>query len=192
MLVKPTRWRTEDAPRGPVDSHDAIAVAAFVGSRSPFVGPHERVAFRTKHNQDRPPTVVMRFVIAPDRPFGQMADQGIIGDLKLRKIDPRPFLFLRVDDGFASVGNEIRLPDPLPVVGRKITMIPNVEVIAFSIITIVECKIAIEYKFLVMKMVQDHRRRRDRDKNGGGFGVIDEAMRAVQRWRKKTSSLPLN
>ena len=59
-----------------------------------------------------------------------MADQGIIGDLKLRKIDPRPFLFLRVDGGFASVGNEIRLPDPLPVVGRKITMIPNVEVIA--------------------------------------------------------------
>ena len=74
--------------------------------------------------------MVMRFVIAPHRPFGQMADQGIIGDLKLRKIDPRPLLFLRVDGGFASVGNEIRLPDPLPVVGRKITMIPNVEVIA--------------------------------------------------------------
>ena len=34
-------------------------------------------------------------------------------------------------------------------------------------------------------MVQDHRRRRDRDKNGRDFGVIDEAMRAVQRWKKR-------
>ena len=43
----------------------------------------------------------------------------------------------------------------------------------------------IEDKFFVVKMVQDHRRRRDRDKKGGDFGVIDEAMRAVQRWEKR-------
>ena len=94
MLVKPTRWRAEYAPGGPVDSHDAIAIAVLVGSRSPFVGPHKRVAFGTKDNEDRSATVVMRFVIAPHRPFGQMADQGIIGNLKLRKIDARPLLFL--------------------------------------------------------------------------------------------------
>ena len=147
MLVKPIRWRAEDAPRGPVDFHDAIAIAAFVGSRSPFVGPHERVAFRTKDNEDRSATVVMRFVIAPHRPFGQMADQGIIRNLELRKVNACSLLFLRVDRGFASVGNEIRLPDPLPVVGRKITVIPNVEVIAFPVIAIAEYKIAIEDKF---------------------------------------------
>src|SRR4030095_5407346 len=121
-----------------------------------------------------------------------MADQGIIRNLELCKVNPSPLLFLRVDNGFASVGNEIRLPDPLPVVGREITMIPNVEVIAFPVITIAECKIAIEDKFLVVKVVRDHRRRRDRDKKGRDFGVIDQAMHAVQRWGKKTSGLPLN
>ena len=109
----------------------------------------------------------MRFVIAPHRPFGQMADQSIIGNLKLGEVDPCPLLFLRVDGGFASIGNEIRLPDPLPVVGRKITVIPEIEVIAFAVIAIAESKIAIKDKFFVVKMVQDHRRRRDRQKQRG-------------------------
>src|SRR6266403_1838115 len=192
MLVKPVRWRAEHATRGPVDFDDPIALSALVGSHSPFVGPHERVAFRTKDNEDRPATMIVRFVIAPHRPFGQMADQGIIGNLELRNVNARPLLFLRVDSGFARVGNEICLPDPLPVVSRKITMIANLEVIAFSVIAIAEYKIAIENKLFVVKMVQHHRRRRDRNKNSRIFGVIDETMRAVQRRGKKTSGLPTN
>ena len=98
--------------------------------------------------------MVMRFVIAPHRPFGQMADQGIIRNLELCKVNSSPLLFLRVNSGFASVGNEVCLPYPLPVVGRKITVIPNVEVIAFPVIAIAECEIAIEDKLFVVKMVQ--------------------------------------
>ena len=97
----------------------------------------------TRH---RPATVVMRFVIASYRPFGQMADQGIIGNLELRNVNARSLLLLRIDSGLASVGNEIGLPDPLPVVGRKITMIANLEVIAFAVVAIAEYKIAIEDK----------------------------------------------
>src|SRR4029450_13625751 len=134
--------------------------------------------FGTKDNEDRSATVVMRFVIAPHRPFGQMTDQSIIRHLELCKVTPGPLLFLGVNSGFASVGNEVCLPYPLPVVGRKITAIPNVEVIAFPVIAIAECKIAIEDKLFVVKMVQDHRRRRNRNKNGRTLGIIDEAMRA--------------
>src|SRR4029453_14876056 len=114
MLVKPIRWRAEDTPGCPIDSHNSIAVAAFVGARSPFVGPHERVAFRTQDNEGRSAPMVMRFVIAPHRPFGQMADQCIIGNLKLREIDTCSLLFLSVDDGLTSVEDEIGFPDPLP------------------------------------------------------------------------------
>src|SRR4030095_11057686 len=47
-------------------------------------------------------------------------------------------------------------------------------------------------KSFVVKMVQDHRRRRNRNKNGRTLGIIDEAMRGVQRWGKKASSFPAN
>ena len=97
MLVKPIGRRAKNTARHPIDSHDLVAKAAFIGPRAQMVGPHERIAFRTQDNEDRSAAVKMRFVIAPHRPFGQMADQGIIGNLELRKIDPRAFLFLRVD-----------------------------------------------------------------------------------------------
>src|SRR5215468_4746658 len=190
MLVKPIRWRAEDASRGPIDSHNSIAVAAFVGTRSPFVGPHERIAFGSEDSENRSATVVMRLVIASHRPFGQMADQRVIGDLELRKLDACTLLFLSVDGGLTNIGNEIGFPDPLPVVGRKITAIPDLEIIAFAVVAIRECKITIENKFFVMKMVQDHRRRRDREKKRGSFAEIDEAVGAVQWWRKKTAGLP--
>src|SRR4030095_15322742 len=105
-----------------------------------------------------------------------MADQSIIRNLELCKANPGPLLFLGVNSGFASVGDEVCLPYPLPVVGRKITAIPNREVIACAVISISECKIAIEDKSFVVKMVQDHRRRRNRNKNGRTLGIIDEAM----------------
>src|SRR5262249_10594747 len=190
MLVKPIPWRAEDTARRPIDSHNAIAVTAFVGARSPFAGPHQRIALGTQNNEDRSAAVVMRFVIPSHRPFAQMTDQRVIGNFELRKLDAWALLLLSVDDGLANVGNEIGFPDPLPVVGREIAAIPDLEIIAFAVVAIRECKITIEDKFFVVKMVQDHRRRRHREKKRGSFTVIDKTVRAVQGWRKKTAGLP--
>ena len=126
----------------------------------------------------------MRFVIAADRPFGEMTDQRILRDLELGDVDARALLFLSVDLGRARVGNKIRFPDPLPIVRRQVALVARRKIIRLAVVAIAEAKVAIEDKFLVVIVVQRHGCCGDRQKQRRLVGVIDQPVQSVHRRRE--------
>ncbi len=164
MLMEPIGRRAENAARHPVDPHHLSAETVFIGPGAQMVGPHERIALRAQDQQHRAAAMKMRLMVTPHRPLGEMADQGIIGNLKLGDIDPRALLFLSVELRQPRIGNEVSLPNPLAVVRREITFDTGIEVTGFAIIAIVESKFAVKYKSFVVIMIERHGRGGDREK----------------------------
>src|SRR5439155_19959826 len=98
-------------------------------------------------------------------PFGQVTDQGVIGYLELRDVDPCAFLLLRVDLRVAGVWNKISLPNPLPVVGRQITFVGRLEIGRFAVVTVIEGEIAGKNELLIVIVIEYHRRGGNRQKS---------------------------
>src|SRR6185312_5078750 len=77
MLVEPFGRRAEDRERPPIDAHDLVLETVLVGFHADLLGPHERIALGAQDEKDGAALMVMRLVIAADRPFDEMAGEGV-------------------------------------------------------------------------------------------------------------------
>src|ERR1044072_2782013 len=190
MLVKPVRGRAEHAARYPVDTYDLIAEAALVGSRAKMIGPHQRVAFRAQDHQHRAAAMEMRLMVTTHGPFGEVADQSVVRDLELSDRDSGALLLLSIDLRFARIGNEVRVPNPLTIVGRQVTLIAGFKVIMLCVVSIAKTKIAVKNKFLIVIVIQCHRCGRDRQKKRRLLAIINYPVQRIHWRRGKASGTP--
>src|ERR687885_2260189 len=72
VLVEPASWRAEQRERAPLDAHHAVTEACRIGPDAELAWPHQRVAVRPQHEDDRAANVVVSLAVLAYRLVAEM------------------------------------------------------------------------------------------------------------------------
>src|SRR5947199_8257872 len=108
--MKPTGRRTQNTALAPIHFDNLIAVARLVRAYPGFLRPHEGVSFRAEYQKNRAPRVVVRVVITPHRPLGEVTDQSAAAHIERGDAHAVPLRLGSILDRPASIRAKVRFP----------------------------------------------------------------------------------
>src|SRR5258706_13190670 len=118
----------------------------------------------------------MRLAISTHRPFNQLADQTVLGNLEANDFDPATSANFSIPTKFAHIRNKIGLVNPLTTILSQVIAIARREIIRRAAVTVVENEITVKNELFIALMIQRHRRRGDRQKQRWLVRLIHQPM----------------
>src|SRR5258706_16361295 len=136
--MKPIGRRTEYTAWHPVQTHDLIGHAVFIGLGAEVARPHQRIPRGAQNDQRDAAATTMGLAISTHRPFNQLADQTVLGNLEANDFDPATSANFSIPTKFAHIRNKIGLVNPLTTILSQVIAIARREIIRRATVTVVE------------------------------------------------------